>query len=262
MPLLRRPVHSANASSRAGSEREPTDPVAADWRRSPQELTGTAGLPDKLETPSLAIDIRPRFQLVLHPEVVHWVVPACMILLFILFLFPWVTSPLSGKYAFEQSGIGAAFAAAEPNPEPKVSFAPWLVLYFIVLLLGVLASVALVVAKFGLSRIGIQLPPLAQMVIGHRTYILGGLALLTFVFLALQLVMGLPAEYKSFAGLAPEHSKDAAQEYDAIMGALLHRTVWLKMATTINLIAVLAALADFWLERRVGRPLPRVVAEW
>jgi hypothetical protein len=246
-------------STSPASETPKTVPLQMPFSESPPEPSDSApGQP----SPSLAGDFRPRFTLTLHPEVVRWTVPACLFLLFVLLFFPWVTSPLPGKYAFSQTGLGAAFAMAEPNPEPRIGYAPWMILYFLVLLLGVLVSAGLLAARFVLPRLGVLLPPPALMVISHRTYILGGLALLTLVFLALQLVMGLPAEYKGFAAAAPEHFKDLPQEYEAIMGALLHRTVWVKMAFTINLIAVLAALADFWLERRVGRPWPKLVVEW
>jgi hypothetical protein len=217
--------------------------------------------PETAGTPSLAADYRPRFMLTLHPEVIRWTVPACLVLLFVFLFFPWLASPLGGSFEFTQTGLGAAFAMATPS-EPKLGFAPWLILYFLVVLLGVLVSGALLAAKFLVPRLGAALPPIVQMILGHRTFILGGLALLTFVFLALQLVMGLPAEYKDFAAAVPEQFKDMPEDYGKLMSALLHRTVWVKMAFTINLIAVLAALADFWLERRVNRPWPKVVVEW
>jgi len=226
----------------------------------PQSNAGTRA--ESIVSSSYRGELRPQFAVTLHPEVVRWTVPGCLLLMFIFLFFPWISSPLEGKYAFTQTGFGAAFGYAEPTAEPSLRPAPWVILFFLVVLAGVLASVGLTAHRFLLPRTSVTLPPIVDSIANHRTYVLGTIALLAFLFLGLQMVMGFSAEAKDFTAAVPEHFKDVPKDFDQIMKALLHRTVWLKMTFTLSLIGVLAALADFWLERRPNRPPPRLVAEW
>jgi hypothetical protein len=212
--------------------------------------------------PLITGDYRPRLVLALHPAVVRWLAPAGLVVLFVLFFFPWLGSELGGRYEYSQSGFGAAFAFAGSPVDQSPGYAPWLILEFLLLVLSVVAAAGLVAATLLLPTLKATLPPPVKLVLDHRSYFFGALSLLCFIFLSLQLVMGFPAEHHDFTSIAPPHFKEDPAEFQAIMHAVLYRTIWLRAAFTVSLLAVLGALADFWLERRVGRPLPKLQVEW
>jgi hypothetical protein len=184
---------------------------------------------------------------------VRWTALACFALLFFLMLFPWLASPLGGKHAFEQSGYGVAFGGQTPlPPEGKggVGTAPFVILFFLVILVGFLAGIGLLVVYVVLPRMGEPVPLPVQQILPHRTLIIGGLALLAFLFLTVQFLWGFPASGHTFPA-DPE-----------LMRALLYKTLWLRLTYALTVIALLAALGDFWLERRGKRPLPKLTLEW
>ena len=93
-------------------------------------------------------------------------------------------------------------------------------------------------------------PALRRGVLPHRPLIVGGLALLAFLFLTLQFLWGFPAQHHAFPNDAE------------VMQALVYKTIWLRLTYAITVIALLAALGDFWLERRGKKPLPKLTMEW
>jgi hypothetical protein len=211
---------------------------------------------DELPPPAsgvLAADFKPRAELELHPLAVRWTALVCFAILFFLMVFPWIASPLSGKHAFEQSGYGVAFGSQSPKPadaKDGVGTAPFVILYFLVILVGFLAGLGLVVIHVVLPRLGEPVPLPIQQLLPHRTLIIGGLALFAFLFLSVQFLWGFPATGHAFPA-DPE-----------LMRALLYKTLWLRLTYALTVIALLAALGDFWLERRGKRPLPRLTLEW
>ncbi|MCS6977061.1 MAG: hypothetical protein NZM31_08665 [Gemmatales bacterium] len=204
----------------------------------------------------------PRFSVPLHPEVIRWVVPVTQVLMFVFLFFPWLSSPVGEPFNFAQSGFAAAFGLAGSSTVQAPAPAPWLILLFIVLLLGVLASVALIVERFVLPVLGKQVPPLVAAIVDKRSFILGGLAVLAFLFLTLQLVLGLPAESLDFSAAAPASFAESKELFGQLMYSLIRRTVWLRVTFTLSLVGLLGALADFWLERRIGLPPPKFTVEW
>lgn len=206
--------------------------------------------------------LEPRFSVPLHPEVIRWVVPVCLVLMFVFFFFPWVSSPLGEPFSYSQSGFGAAFGMTGSSSLPAPAPAPWLILLFVVLVIGLLASAALMLQRLVLPLLGRSLPPTASAILTKRSFLMGGLAVLAFLFLTVQVVLGLPAESLDFSASAPETFSADKALFGQVMDALLHRTVWMRISFTLSLVGLLGALADFWLERRVGLPPPKLTLEW
>lgn len=225
-------------------------------------FTETATQGSKTEGSKYLGFTEPRFSVPLHPEVVRWVVPVCQVLMFVFFFFPWLSSPLGEPFNFSQSAFGAAFGLAGSSSVQSPAPAPWLILLFIVLLLGVLSTLALLVHRFVLPLLGKEVPPLVAAVVDKRSFILGGLAVLAFLFLTLQVVLGLPAESLDFSAATPESFPASKELYGQLMGELIRRTVWLRISFTLALVGLLGALADFWLERRISLPPPKLTVEW
>lgn len=201
----------------------------------------------------LASEYRPRFVVPLQRQSVHWTALVCFLLLFFLLLFPWIVSPLDGKFAFSQTGYGVAFGGYSPaqsEGKDRVGTAPFVILFFLVVLVGFLLGIGLLVVQYVLPRMGEPVPIPVKRLMPHRSLIVGALAILAFLFLGLQFLWGFPAQYHQF----PTDSE--------VLRALLYKTIWLRLTLVIALVALLAALADFWLERRGKRPAPKLTIEW
>jgi hypothetical protein len=222
----------------------------------------------------------------LHPAAVKWVAPACFVLLFVLLFFSWVGIYVGSEMLARQSGWGLAFGLA-----PTESRANWLkekillterlpslftvltLIYAVLIVAGVVAAIALVVAPF-------KPVPAIERFLPWRSLVMGGLSILAFLFLITQLLTGFPLErevrkaadqnYEAAVRKAKEIQETAEREvklreaadWRQLQEAMLQRRGWLWLVVALNLLAVLASLTDFWLERRVGRPPPRFVFEW
>src|SRR5262249_52915585 len=106
-----------------------------------------------------------------------------------------------------------------------------------------------------------------------RSLLVGGLALLMLILLAMSLASGLPLEkkaeeqVKASVAAAPD-TAPTAQENDPqrweieqgirLGGYSLRTTAWLGLVLVLNILAVLGTAADFWIERRGTQPLPRL----
>jgi hypothetical protein len=232
--------------------------------------------PAPLPTPTG--EYRRRVSVTLGPRVVRWVTPVCFLLLFILLFFPWVGVYAGYKTIIRQTGMGVVFGfayteatlPATPPASPgaaalveidKPSFSALGFFYFLFVLLGVLASIFVAVVIFA------PLPQFQQY-LQWRSLALGGLSLAALFFLVLQLLAGFSLENKVMEKAANVHrrlaetDKNAAELTYGMIQQMLERRFWLTLTVLVNLVAVVASLADFWLERRPGRPLPRMELAW
>jgi hypothetical protein len=245
-----------------------------------------------LETPSPPVPPPPsgeygrRLGFTLQPRIVRWIAPACFVLIFVLMFFPWVGVYHGSYTAARQLGFGVVFGvydgpngkdSLEEKQRPGVS--PFTLLYFLLLLGALAATAGLVVLTLAPHVIP---PHIVQKVVPWRTLALAGLSLLGLVLLLPQIFLSLPfesrvleeAEKKYEAALAAtrdlkearEASKADAKiraeiEYGNAVNAVQRRTAF-RLVVLLNLIAVAGALADLWLDKRPGRPLPRVSVEW
>jgi hypothetical protein len=204
-----------------------------------------------------------RLVLPVHRQVVPWIAPACLVLMAVLVFFPWLASPLALEpFVFWQSGFGAAFGLSHPGLS-HLSAAPWIILFLLALLAGVVTIVAGAVRDYVLRRLSVTVPPGLEAVLAARAYILGAASMLALLFLLAQMLVGFPAESYDFAaGSVPEWLEQQRETYGLLMRSLVRRTLWARLTVTLSVVSVLAALTQLWLERRGERPPPRLVVEW
>lgn len=231
--------------------------------------------------PMVPGEYQQRLAAYLSPKVTKWVTPACFLLLFFLTFFPWVGIYAGDKMLVRQSGWSVAFGSYaefrnkfvgsdEGIDKPGWSFIT--LLYLLLILLGVAAAIAAEIVHFAKL-------PLDRQVAPWRSLALGGISLFALLFLLLQLLLGFSLEDKAsrwadkvhdgakgLSKSAPEGEKDQIKEWADIaqeaIESFSQRRFWLRCLVLLNFVAVVASLADFWLERRVGRPLPRMQLEW
>lgn len=223
----------------------------------------------------------------LNPEIVSWIAPAAFVLVFILTFFPWLGAYPNRLPLLTQNGWQAAFGSYSgdwtPTPTPgaseKAAFSPGacglLILDLIFLLLPTLI-LTIGVALFHFKLIHVQMPPAVQQMWPWRHWIVAGAAFVTFLFLAMQMMVGFrleaaltrPIERRYDALRANANLDEAAlrrhdiQEAQEIAQLGLRRTWSLRLVFSLELIAVIAALLDGWLERRGNRPHPQIQIMW
>jgi len=207
--------------------------------------------------------LTPRLVLPAHRQVVPWIAPACLVLMAVLVFFPWLTSPVTLEpFAFGQSGFGAAFGLSQPGLS-NLGAAPWIILFLLALLVGLVTFLVGVVRDYVLPRLAVTVPPGLEAVLAARAYILGAASMLALLFLLAQMLVGFPAESYDFAaGSVPEWLEQQRETYGLLMRSLVRRTLWARLTVTLSVVSVLAALTQLWLERRGERPPPRLVVEW
>jgi hypothetical protein len=212
-------------------------------------------------------------------------VPAVSLLLvFILLFFSWVGLYPGGVPALTQSAWGAAFGAysLEIGMEPLVLPAldkekpdnaiPGVSVATIFYLLLFFPALALTVAVLVQELHPFKLPPQLDQVMPWRWGIVAATNLLVFFFLALQLLLGFSVESKYTAWVDSQPQvKDAktpteqkqAEAYRGEMLERLHRTIWLKLAVVLHILAILCAVLMYLLGQRGDRrPLPRMELLW
>jgi hypothetical protein len=226
------------------------------------------------------------------PKVLPWVAPACLFLVFILSLFPWVGLYPGGVAAATQRPWQATFGWVSVDGDMK-SYVPWMkdekdkeddkdkgkyepgwsVLTIFYLLLF-FPALALTVASVVLDHLPLKLPPALQQVLPWRWGIVAAVNLILFLFLALQLLLGfsLESRYKDYVEtkfkVSAKEPKSTQQQKteEALQGAALqslHRTVALRLVILLHLVAITCAALMFWVAQRgTGRPLPKVELLW
>lgn len=224
--------------------------------------------------------IKPRRGIILRADVVRWIAPACLALNFFLFFFPWVGvyiggTVFGGNMLARQAGGGIAFGLTPTRQdENKYSYLTstssdaLLILYFLVLLVGFIAVIALGAMSFGPPDFRRMLPPAVSQVLVWRTMAIMVISALAFFFVELHhLFIGFSFESLAAAS-APalfREVQDAAKGTtlgDALFAPLVQRTGWFSLVVSLNWLALLGALTDLWLERRGQRPPPRLLLEW
>lgn len=225
-------------------------------------------------------DYRRMASLSLQPRIVRWIAPACFLLIFLLMFFPWVGMYYGSYTVVRQLGVGVAFGAYD-GPDGKESLdadqrpgvAPFALLYFLFILASMVLSAALVVMTVAPHVIP---PEIVQKILPWRSLALAGLSLLTLLCLLPYVVFRTPLESNVLARAEKDReaainkAKDsdkaavtakAAREYGIVKNSL-QRRMYFRLVIVLNFLAVLGALADLWLEKRPGQPLPRATLEW
>jgi hypothetical protein len=226
------------------------------------------------EAGSSLLDYPHQLAVHLNLTAVRWVPPACLVLIFILLFFPWVGLYAGDRMLLRQSGWGVAFGGmthytarflADLNPGVAVI----VLLYFFLICLGLLAVVALALGQFAPERLHVDLPPWLKGLVAWRSFLLGSISILGFVFLLPHCFVSFPFERMllSNAGEVYEATLQAVKNLDVDKASLLtepflQRRSWYYAVVFLNLLAVFGSLGDFWLARRGNRPPPRMEVAW
>jgi hypothetical protein len=220
-------------------------------------------------------EYRRHVPLELNATVVRWIAPVCIILIFFPLLFmPWVGVYAGNETVARQLGIGVAFGWVRTHannfvPALETVSGTALALYFFLMFIGFLLSIGFIFVVTASPSLRASIPPWAYKLMPWRPMVLGGLAILAFLFLMPYLVISLPFEAKvtENADKTYEAVKKAGEELKVSRTELLttqplQRRGWFTLTVLLNLLAIAAAVADFWLERRALKQLPRVLFEW
>jgi hypothetical protein len=225
-----------------------------------------------------------KFSIQLNPQVLPWIPAGALFLVFVLTFFTWVGMYPGGVGVVTQNAWQAMFGSVSADPiyesdlnrfdkaldGPSFSF---LTFFYLITFLGVFLVTVAVVA---VTQLKLQLPPQVKSQWQWRFLIIAGLSLIPLFFLLLQGLAGFPLESKQRAKAASQFDEqrkaaktdDKARKVEILEGeeyakAALKRTSARTLVVLLQLVASIAALLAFWVERRgPSRPLPRVEALW
>ncbi len=163
------------------------------------------------------------------PRVMPWVAPASLLLAFLLTFATWAYA------GTDVDRIAWGWGFSEGNALT--------ILYLFMLLFGFFASAAITVVRL---VPGFKVPAGLTQVWPWRAGVVALFAFLGLFFLAMQL----------FVGFVP---KDASPD----LLARLHTTPYVWLVLLFQIVALVGALLDFWLEvRGPTRPMPRIDISW
>lgn len=168
----------------------------------------------------------------ISPRVVPWVAPTALLLAFLLTFFPW-----AGYAGTEINHIAWGWGFSQGNALT--------ILYLLVLLFAFLLSIAITALRLIPD---FKLPPGLQQIWPWRSGAVALFAFLGLFFLVMQL----------FVGFVPAKDTPA----DLLIG-LLHTAAAVWLTLLFQLVGLVGALLDFWLEiRGPSRPVPRIDIHW
>jgi len=196
-------------------------------------------------SPPPPVDYQQTLTIWISPRVVPWIAPVALLLVFVLMWFPWIDYP--GKPPTTQTGWGTAFG------HYFSALGIFFVLFF-------LPALALAVACLAIPRLKLGLPPAVKQFWPWRALFYGGLALLAFLFLLLQLLAGFGLEDVADVPSAVTRSSSKVEEVLNIY--MMRRTPWLALAALCQLTALVGALLELWLTMRKNRPIPKIDIRW
>ncbi len=218
------------------------------------------------------------FTIWISPRVVSWIAPVALFLVLVLMFFPW-TGVYPGGYAvYKQSALQMIWGgySVDPVGEHVVGMenaihgaihANWLVAFYF---LFILAALVLAATPLVQARTSYPLPRAFQKLLPWHAVLVVIATLLAFLILARFLVGGSDFEKavisivdKSFekepANLTPEEQIERGLKISRLN---LSRTFWLRCAVFFHVIALAGGGVELWLQRRGGRPLPRLEAHY
>jgi hypothetical protein len=251
---------------------------------SPRLDEPAAPIVQDLVLPSVASEYRHALPIKLSMRVLRWLVPICLILVFLLTFFPWVGAYPGGIGILTQNGWGTAFggwgidSTIEKLPSAQFPIdikadAPGasalMIIYVILMCLIVLASAAIIVFNL--------LPPASVPFFASfkswQGAILGGAALVAFLFLGIEMLKGfnLPNSIANrMDKIVKEGEKqgEAPAAVKAIMIGMLkdafhvRNTFWFRLVVLCNLLAIIGGALEFWMGRRGHKPPPKLEFSW
>ncbi|HKA06324.1 MAG TPA: hypothetical protein VKD71_03645 [Gemmataceae bacterium] len=216
-------------------------------------------------------------------DVMRWIAPAAMTLVFFLTMLPWDGMYLAGNSAYTQNAWQCAFGSVSYDPvaeqlmqfsaelDKRVHASLWLVPYLMLLFPALVLAWAGPIVEVSKTK----LPPGLEPYWKFQPLILAGALGVMFLFLLAQCISGFGIQqgvdqyveemYKERRGYAktPEQNQTLEMEIDSKRGSLRVKTTpWLRLAILFHLVGTLAAVAEYGLAWRGTKPPPRVAAMW
>jgi hypothetical protein len=215
----------------------------------------------------------------LNPQVLPWIAPVCLLLVFFLQFLAWDGIYPGGEPAVTGNAWRAAFGAYAVDGDLKnlVSlgddFRPGASVLTIFYLILFFPALLVTVASIILPILQMKLPPWVNDLMPWRWGIVAAANLLVFLFLALQLLLGFSfdSRYRDWVDNQTKRTESnpttqERKEADAKRGELLERlrhTSWLRVVVLLHLMAIAGSALMFWIDRRGAlRPLPRWELKW
>ena len=241
--------------------------------------------PRPSSTPTPPGEYGRKFTLQLKPQVLPYIPPGALLLIFFLTFFSWVGS-FPGRVVFaKQNAWQAAFnsyssdldyetkdkAGNSSNVITSVLAKPGVSALTVFWLLAFLPLLALAIAVALLPRLQVKLPPAVQRYWPSRMLIIAAVALIPLFLMVVQDIVGFPLEdtiiqkAKSKVGdFADEDKKlHEFQEGVAISGYALQHTNVYRLVFFLLLLTIFTALLEYWIEKRgPNKPLPRIDLLW
>jgi hypothetical protein len=238
--------------------------------------------------PSLTLPARtispgePWLRLTLRRHIAHWLAPVGLVVALVLSFFTWVAVAPNGNRIYTQNAwqaagggfstdlAGEAVMDAEKDLKPHTHWNPWL-MFFLIL---IIPTAALAIADRVLTRQGVMIPDLFLHVWPHRQIVVAGLCVALLLLLVAPIFFGFGLEravaakaeemYPSSqpAGAKEPTTKEKLEQdvkRDLTIARFgLHRTGWLCLAVTAQVVALFGAGLARWLDKHPNLPDPRV----
>jgi hypothetical protein len=216
----------------------------------------------------------------LSQDVLRWVAPGALLLIFVFQMFPWVGLYPGGYEVGAQNAWGAAFGSngladndlpkwGWPTDEGKLGMS-LVTLFYLIPCFFLVFAVTTACAVAGILRE--KLPQVLWPIYPWRWAIALGANVLLLLILLLQLAVGFELEsrmasaaermYPAQARATTTEQKQVVVER-GIFEEMVQRTFWLRLVVLLHLVAIAACGVTFWLTRRdPDRPTPWLAFHW
>ncbi len=263
---------------------EPAPPTPPPPSYLPPPPPETAITPPPSPKPPLALtDYQGTLSISLNPQVLPWIAPVCLLLVFFLQFFDWVGLYPGGERAEAGNAWQAAFGAYSVDGDLKglvpfvedEKYKPGVSVLTIFYLLLFFPALAVTVASVVIPMIPVsKIPPQVNNLLPWRWGIVAAANLIVFLFLGLQLLSGFSLDSRYQDWVAQKTKREAESHpttlerklADATRGELLERLrhrLPLRLAVLLHLIAIVSSALMFWMDRRgTHRPLPKWELRW
>jgi hypothetical protein len=215
-------------------------------------------------------------------QVVHWVGPVALLLLFVLSFFTWVAGSPAGQTVYTQNAwgvLGGVFSTditgekvlnREADLKSRAGFSFSMFLTLVALIPALLIGLGELVEKYH----KIPIPDVIEKLWPKRLPVLTGISILIFALLSFQLIFGLGLESAAKAMAdnrfpAPAETETSDQmmtrefkRAEEISRLGIRRTCWLWLAYLSSVAAAVGFALELALEHRGARPEPAIEFKW
>jgi hypothetical protein len=213
----------------------------------------------------------------LSMDVLRWVAPGALLLIFIFQMFPWVGLYPGGYEVATQNAWGAAFGSQPednglqewgwPSDEGELGMSLVTLFYLIPCFFLVFAvTVACAVAEL----LADKLPQVLWPIYPWRWAIALGANVFLLLILLMQLAVGFELESRMATAaerMYPAREKPALQQQVEVQRGIfeerVQRTFWLRLVVLLHLVAIAGCGLTYWLTwREPDRPTPGLAFYW